>query len=105
MKKYRSEQELRELARELATKNVVYEMCEDNRQVWGTRDATKEESETLFNLFYGTFLAMRFMNNDGATGAIDAVEYIANMFLPQLNNYNTVYCRLWETWREWEEQN
>lgn len=106
MKAFRSEGIMKAYALEYSKRDVT-DMNDGG--VWQTRKPTKSESDLLYKLFYGAMLGMNWgEQNRGDSGRRDAIinafEFEANLLLPKLNNYNTVYCRLKEYEREWEEQ-
>jgi hypothetical protein len=105
MKKYLNEKFIDTLANFYSTEEVTYK-TEDER--WETRMPIDWEREVLYKIFKGAIWALNWgemtRSDKGRRQAIiDSAEFMANEFLPQLNNYNTVYCRLQKIDREWEE--
>lgn len=97
---YPSETELYEYARE-CSKEIVIRSYEPNGSSRDERrEATKVESEVIFNIIYGALLGVRSQNstNDGLKipysnrhAAIDSAEFIAHRFIPEMNTYDTIF--------------
>lgn len=106
MKAFRNEGIMKAYALEYSKRDVT-DMNDGGE--WRTRMPTVSESNMLYKLFYGAMLGMNWGEENRSDSKrrdaiINAFEFEANLLLPKLNNYNTVYCRLKEYEREWEEQ-
>ena len=64
-----------------------------------TRQANFKELNELYRIAYGALLTINFVGRapDAASmvqGAMDCAEFIAQVSFPDLNAYDTIYCKL-----------
>lgn len=73
-----------------------------------TRPSTKEERKIIYNIAYGALHTLNYgekmrSSKEMAQAVIDNAEITLDLFLPDCNGYNTIYCPLQALIRDWEE--
>lgn len=107
MRTHKSELELREIATKLS-KQITIRTYTGGNSKDTTRASTSEEKETIYKIIYGSLLGLNWgedtRNNPKIEQSIiDTAEFIANLFLPECNGYNTIYCPLKEIITNWDK--
>ena len=96
-----SETELRNKALEKA-QNITLRFYQNGNSDDVTRKASTDESTILFNCIYGALSEIRY-RDDSAQVAMDTAENIADMFIPNINGYCSVYIPIWDILTECRE--
>lgn len=97
---YKAEQELRNMARELS--NTIYARSENGSLIL---PATDVERDTLFNIFYGALLELNRKTDHTWEYAIqNTAEMTADLFMPYINGYDTVFMPLNKVLKNWERE-
>ena len=96
--RYYSEPDLKELAL-ASSKTIVIRTYVNGNSSDDERTATEEESTIIFNLIFGALLGCNWgetnrNNRDVQQGIIDSAEFIAHLFIPNANCYDTIYNRI-----------
>lgn len=60
------------------------------------RDCTPEEHEILSKLMYAVFLSLHSYDDADIQTALAVAEYSADLMIPNLNGYLSIYCPLLE---------
>ena len=114
MRKFKSEQELRELA-ELHSKYINIRTMDGGNSHDTTRKATKKQREILYGVLYGALLGLNWgermrSSRDMAQAVIDAAEFQADILMrpylkegEELQGYMSVYIPLQRIVEKWEE--
>lgn len=97
---YKTEQELKNMARELS--RVIYLRSEKGSVA---RAATDVEQDTLSNIFCGALLELNRKTDPTWEYAIqNTAEMTADLFMPYINGYDTVFIPLDKVLRNWERE-
>ena len=102
MRIYKTESELREIAEKIAEEIVVRGHSIDTR-----RPSSASEHQVIFNVAYGALLGLNWgdacrNSRDMTQAIIDTAEYTLDLFLPNVNGYDTIYNPLQDAVRDWE---
>ena len=73
-----------------------------------TRPATKDEKKIIYNIAYGALHTLNYgkqirSSKDMVQAVIDNAEITLDLFIPDCNGYDTMYCPLQAIIRDWEE--
>jgi len=83
-----TEQQLKEYAQE-HSKTIVIRTYTGGTSYDERRATTKVERQIIENVIFGALLVI---NRNGDTqAAMDTAEHIGNLFIPEMNGYDTVY--------------
>ncbi len=105
---YLSESELQHFAQKIA-EHITIRTYERGNSSDVTRITTKTEFEIIYNVAYGALLAFRWRVNSynraeieyHLQSVLDTSEFILNNFIKDCNFYNTLYCPLKATIRQY----
>lgn len=100
MRVYKTAEQLRNMATELASIITTRVGGTDSKRV-----TTETEREMLRKLFYGALLEL---NRNGGSqfdyGVLNCAEMTADLFIPYMNGYDTVFCPLKRVIENWETE-
>mgnify|MGYP007122062515 CR=1 FL=1 len=109
MRNYRTEAELREIAREISE---VVAVSKEDGNFDRRRKALKREKEIAYGVLFGALLGLNWgeatRSDKGRTQAIiDTAEFTYNVLIanvsPKARGYETIYIPLQKVVREWEQ--
>jgi hypothetical protein len=83
-----TEKELEQFAEE-NSKTIVIRSYHEGNSNDCRRETTEREKEIIKNILFGAVLTING-NGDKQT-VMDTAEYIGNLFLPEMNGYETIY--------------
>lgn len=94
-KKIYTEQEAKEYSERVSNTIYVYEKGDSDST---ERQATENEKVVLFNTICGALLTIRRynFNNTAVQAAKDTAEFTADLMLPYINGYESVYNKIGE---------
>lgn len=100
MRVYKTAEQLRSMATELASTITTREDNIDYKRATWLR-----EKEILYKIFYGALLEL---NRNGGSqfdyGVLNCAEMTADLFIPYMNGYDTVFCPLRRVLENWETE-
>ena len=96
-KKIYTEQEAKEYA-ESVSKTITIRTYDNGSSNDTTRKSTKKEKEILTNIIYGALLTIKNHNLGGIAiqAAKDTAEFTADLMIPGINGYLSVYNKIGE---------
>jgi len=115
MRKYRHEQELKDLAQEISER-IAVRRYDNGNSVDTWRTPTKRQKKMMHGIVYGALLALNYgeatrSSADAANAIIDAAEFQADILLrdtlregEELQGYMCVYLPLHRALAAWEQQ-
>lgn len=83
-----TEQQLREYAQE-KSKSIVIRSYDRGNSKDTRRPSTKPEAQIIENILFGAFLAIN--QKADKQSVKDTAEYTGNLFIPEMNGYDTIY--------------
>lgn len=105
MKEHKTETELKGIATEIAETITIRHYNGGNSKD-KQRKSTAKEKEIIFKIAYGALLSINWHlepNTSSLNSAIlNTAEFTVNLFLPDCNGYDTIYCPLRKAIREWD---
>lgn len=118
MRKWKHEQELKEIAMMESQKDIVviYHDIMTGREKEETRKPTKRQSFMIYNVFYGALLGLNWgeavRKGKAETQAIiDSHEFTYDLLMntmlkenERVQGYLSFYCRIKDIVRNWEEE-
>lgn len=105
MKNYKTEEQLKKQAAAIS-ETITIRTCKNGNSEDTKRITTAEEKKIIFEIAYGALLGFNCNDknrnsDDIAQAIIDTAEYMVDIFLPDCNGYDTIYCPLKKVVREW----
>lgn len=98
MRVRKTDDELAAMAREMAT-YIWY------RNEQGRYSTSEKDNRVLRTIFYGALLEL---NRNGGSqfdyGVLNCAEMTADLFIPYMNGYDTVFCPLKRVLENWETE-
>ena len=117
MRKWKHEQELKEIAMQLSQRPITVVVTgQDGREKEERRKPTKTQGWRAFHIFYGTLLGLNWGETvrKGSTetqAIVDAEEFTYDLIMnttlkenERIQGYLSFYCPIKETLRNWEEE-
>ena len=104
--KWKQEAVLRAMV-EPYTQTIIIRTYENGNSRDTRRAATDEESKILFKILYGAISSINFhtRNDNGKIEAIiNGAEFTGDLFIPDMNGYNSVYIPLKSIVKNWEKE-
>jgi hypothetical protein len=113
MRSHKTEAELKAIAEAIAGAITIRTYDANGNSTDTKRHSTTEEQQVIFKIAYGALLGIncdKVGRNDGriTQAIIDTAEYTIDLFLPDCNGYDTIYCPLktaLENWNDMEPYN
>ena len=108
MRKYLESDMLKFMAEQMAKTITIRTYDEKGNSNDENRPATKEEQKIIYNIAYGALHTLNYgkqmrSSKDMTQAVIDNAEMTLDLFIPDCNGYDTIYCPLQAIIREWEE--
>lgn len=105
MKEHKTEIELKEIATKIS-ETITIRAYKNGNSEDKQRKSTAKEKDIIFKIAYGALLSLNWhleSNSSETTSAIiNTAEFTVNLFLPDCNGYDTIYCPLRKATREWD---
>lgn len=106
MRKYLDADMLKFMAKHMA-KNITIRTYENGNSKDEKRPATKEEQKIIYNVAYGALHTLNYgeqmrSSKEMTQAVIDNAEITLDLFIPNCNGYDTMYCPLQKIVRDWE---
>lgn len=108
MRKYLDVESLKFMANLISDTITIRTYDERGNSNDKTRPATKEEQKIIYNITYGALHTLNYgkqmrSSKEMTQAVIDNAEITLDLFIPNCNGYDTMYCPLQAIIREWEE--
>lgn len=109
MRKYLEPDMLKFMAEQMA-KNITIRTYDRGDSKDEKRSATNDEQKIIYNIAYGALHTLNYgkqmrFSKDMAQAVIDNAEITLDLFIPDCNGYDTMYCPLQAIIKEWEVDN